>query len=116
MKITAALLRKLSTTFLVLTSALAFNSVFAQSYPTKPIRIVTSGVAGAPDFAARLLAQEVSGPLGQSMVVENRGSGVISEQIVSQAAPDGYTLLVAATNHWTAPLLEKTPYDPVKEF
>ncbi len=107
-----SLLPALAIAALIVTS----NSCFAQNYPVKPIRFVTSGVSGAPDYAARVLAQELTNTMGQSVIVDNRGSGTISEQIVSQATPDGYTLLVAATNHWTTPLLEKTSYDPIKDF
>ena len=51
---------------------------FAQAFPAKPIRIVAAEVGGASDFTARLVAQGISGPLGESVIVENRGgTGVI---------------------------------------
>src|SRR5262249_39763936 len=85
-------------------------------YPTKPIRIVTGEAGGSPDFAARLIAQMLTGNLGQQVVVENRPSGVIPGDTVARANPDGYTLLFAANTLWTGPLLQKAPYDAVRDF
>jgi tripartite-type tricarboxylate transporter receptor subunit TctC len=87
-----------------------------QSFPVKPIRIVTAEAAGASDVAARIVAQGVAGPLGQNVIVENRGSGVIPGEVVARALPDGYTLLLFGNAFWTGPLLQKTPYDPVRDF
>src|SRR5688500_815082 len=92
------------------------HAVPAQSYPTKPVRIVTADVGGGTDIVSRLIAQGISGPLGQQVIVDNRASGVIPGDIVAKAAPDGYTLLVAGGILWIAPLLQKTPYDPLKDF
>jgi tripartite-type tricarboxylate transporter receptor subunit TctC len=50
--------------------------------------------------------------LGQQVIVENRGGGVIPGEVVSKAAPDGYTLLLYGATIWTGPLLQKTPYEP----
>src|SRR4051812_3934096 len=61
----------------------------AQIYPTKPVRIVTGAVAGSSDFGARLIAQGIAGPLGQPVVVDNRGgSVVIAAEAVARATPD----------------------------
>lgn len=90
--------------------------VSGQNFPNKPIRIVTGSVGSSSDFVARLVKQGISGPLGQPVIVDNRASGVIPGQIVSQASPDGYTLLVIGNTFWTASLLRKVPYDPVKDF
>jgi tripartite-type tricarboxylate transporter receptor subunit TctC len=54
--------------------------------------------------------------LGQPVITENRSSGVIPGQIVSQAAPDGYTLLVYSSTLWIGPLMQQAPYDAVKDF
>lgn len=88
----------------------------AQAYPHKPVRFVTSETGGGTDFAARVMAQELAGPLGQPVIVENRGAGVYSGEIVSKATPDGHTLLVTGTSFWVGPLFRKTPYDPVRDF
>ncbi len=94
---------------------LGAGMVFGQNYPNKPIRIVASAAGGSGDFAARLIAQGLTGALGQQVVVDNRG-GIIPGEIVSKAPPDGYTLLIDAASFWIGPLLQETPYDPVKDF
>ena len=88
----------------------------AQDYPNKTIRIVTSPAGGGSDFTSRLIAQGLSGPLGQPIIVENRPTGVIPGEIVSKATPDGYTLLITGSNFWIGPLLRKIPYDPMRDF
>src|SRR5262245_14873080 len=93
-------------------TVLTAGTTYAQ-YPTKPIRLVTS--SGSGDFAARIIAQGISGPLGQQIIVENR-PGALPGEIVSKAAPDGYTLLVHGGAFWNAPLFRTTPYDPIKDF
>src|ERR1041384_449001 len=89
---------------------------FAQTYPNKPIRVVTNEVGGSPDYVARLIAQGISGPLGQQVIVDNRPTGIIPADIVSKAPPDGYTLLVTSNVLWIASLIQNTPYDPVRDF
>src|ERR671919_644766 len=91
-------------------------SACAQEQAGKPIRIVTTAVGGGGDFVARLLAQAISGPLGQPVIVDNRAAGVIVGELVLRAPPDGHTLLVASNSFWSGPLLEKTPYDPIRDF
>ena len=87
----------------------------AQNYPAKSIRIVTSPAGGGNDFPARLIARALSGPLGQQIVVDNRATILIAD-IVRQAPPDGYTLLVTGSAHWIGPLISKVTYDPVRDF
>lgn len=87
----------------------------SQEYPDKPIRIVTSPAGGGNDFPARLIARAISGPLGQQVIVDNRPTVLIAE-IVAKAAPDGYTLLVTGSAHWIGPLIDKTSYDPIRDF
>src|SRR3954464_9957435 len=89
---------------------------FAQSYPPKPIRLVTYAAGGGNDFAARVLAQALAGPLGQPVIVDNRGGGVIPGDTVAKAAPDGHTLLVAGNIYTIGHLLQETPYDPIRDF
>ncbi|MGZ8229674.1 MAG: Bug family tripartite tricarboxylate transporter substrate binding protein [Burkholderiales bacterium] len=88
----------------------------AQTYPNRPVRIVTSPAGGGNDFAARLIAQGLSGPLGQQVIVDNRAGGVVPGDVAARSKPDGYTLLVAGGTFTVGPLLEKTPYDPVRDF
>src|ERR1700752_4400194 len=99
----------LSVGFMVLVGA-----VCGQDYPNKPIRIVTTGIGSGSDFASRLIAPEISGRLGQSVVVDNRSSGVIPPETVSKSPPDGYTVLMMSGSFYIATLLRRTPYDPVR--
>ena len=89
--------------------------VCGQDYPNKTIRFIASGVGGGSDFTARLIAQGISGPIGQSVIVENR-PGIPQGEIVAKAPPDGYTVLIAGGNVFITPLLQKAPYDPEKDF
>lgn len=95
---------------------LGSGSASGQAYPNKPIRLVTAAAGGNNDGTARIVAQGLSGPLGQPLIVDNRPNGVIPGEIVSKAAPDGYTLLVYNNGFWLGPLLLKSPYDPVRDF
>src|SRR5580765_634316 len=88
--------------------------VSAQEYPSKPIRIVTTGLGGAGDFTSRLIAQGITGSLGQPIVVENRPN--VQGEIVAKSPADGYTVVLSGGNLWITPLLQKMPYDPVKDF
>jgi tripartite-type tricarboxylate transporter receptor subunit TctC len=90
-------------------------SVTAQNYPAKPIRLVTSVAGGGPDFVSRLVAAGIAGGIGQNVVVDNRGN-IKSGELVAQSQPDGYTLLVAAGSLWVGALMQRVPYDPVKDF
>ena len=66
----------------------------AQSYPSKPIRMIVPFAAGAPDAAARILAQQLQVQMGQPVLVENRpgANGLPGTEAVARADPDGYTL------------------------
>ncbi|HEV7804063.1 MAG TPA: tripartite tricarboxylate transporter substrate-binding protein [Burkholderiales bacterium] len=96
-------------------AGLGGGPAFGQTYPSKPIRIITSPAGGGNDFPARLLARALTAPLGQQLIVDNRPTVLLGE-LVSRAPPDGYTLLVTGSAHWIGPLLEKTSYDPIKDF
>ena len=100
---------------MVLVCALGIDIAVSQTYPGKPIRILTSEAGGANEFSARLIAQGISGPLGQPVVVEPRVS-LIATETVAKAPPDGYTLLLQGTSFWVGPLLRTASYDPVKDF
>ena len=95
---------------------LGVGVVAGQNYPTKTVRIVTGGIGNSVDIVSRIIAQELTGVWNTPVIVENRGTGVVTPEIVSKASPDGYTLLVVGNSVWTAPLFEKVPYDPVKDF
>jgi tripartite-type tricarboxylate transporter receptor subunit TctC len=93
----------------------------AQTYPTRPVKLVVADAAGgAPDQLARMLAEKLSTALGQQVVVENRAGagGVLGAEAVSKAPADGYTLLMTTTAIYAIlPNLRKNlPYDAVKDF
>ena len=93
----------------------------AQSYPTKPIRLIVPYPAGgATDFFARLVFPKMGESLGQQVVVENRpGAGTaMGASEVARSAPDGHTLLLgdAGTFAFNPTLYRKLSYDPVKDF
>ena len=107
---------RLVTAVLAVSGALS-PAAFAQDYPTRPVRIVASEAGGGGDFIARLVAQGLSGALGQQVVVENRGGGVIAGDVVAKSPPDGYTLLLYGNTLWLLPLMRKqVPYDPQRDF
>jgi len=86
-----------------------------QVFPNRPIRIITSLPGGGSDATSRLIAQASAPLLGQPVIVENRPSNVTGE-VAMKAQPDGYTLLVDSNSFWTTPLMQKTPYDVLRDF
>jgi tripartite-type tricarboxylate transporter receptor subunit TctC len=106
--------------FAALLASLGVAPAWAQTYPSKPIKLLVGFAAGGPlDVYTRLLAQELSVSLGQPVVVENRAgaSGQIATEAVAQAEPDGYTLLSTASTFIVNPILmKKTKPDPLRDF
>jgi tripartite-type tricarboxylate transporter receptor subunit TctC len=96
-------------------TALCAGAACAQTYPAKPVRIVTAPAGGGNDFSARLVARGIGGPLGQQVIVDNRPT-ILGPEIVSKAPPDGYTLLLTGSSHWIGPLVDKVSYDPIRDF
>ena len=108
---------------LIASLALAAAPLAAHSqsaYPTKTIHLVVPVTTGGPsDIVARLLAERLAVSLGKAVIVENRpgASNSIGAAVVAKAAPDGYTLLQAAANMATLPILiSDLPFDVVKDF
>jgi tripartite-type tricarboxylate transporter receptor subunit TctC len=102
-------------------AALAAAAGMAQTYPTKPIRVIVSfAPGGATDIFARATAAEITRSLGQQVLVENRaGAGTtIAADLVAKAPADGYTLLFTdlSTHAITTSLYGKLAYHPVKDF
>jgi tripartite-type tricarboxylate transporter receptor subunit TctC len=96
--------------------ALCAGPACSQEYPNHIIKIITAAAGGGSDFIARILAQGIAGPLGQQIVIDNKGTGVLAGEAAVKAPPDGYTLTVQGGAFWIGPLLRKTVYDPVKDF
>ena len=88
----------------------------AQEYPVRAVKIITAGAGSGTDYVARLLANGLTERFKQQFFVENRSSGLITADAVAKSAPDGYTLLSYGSTVWIAPLLQETPYDPVRDF
>jgi tripartite-type tricarboxylate transporter receptor subunit TctC len=92
----------------------------AQSYPSKPIRIIVPGAAGGlPDIAVRGHAKELGEQLGQQVVVDNRpgASGIIGFEMMANATPDGYTLGYATFLIATNPaMFSRLPYNSARDF
>lgn len=99
---------------------LAACAAGAQSFPQKPVRIVSAyPPAGGVDITARILSMELSRRLGQSVVIENRAgaAGTVGTAYVARATPDGYTILVTANPSITIlPQFSPVGYDPKKDL
>jgi tripartite-type tricarboxylate transporter receptor subunit TctC len=99
--------------------AIAATAV-AQDYPTRTITMVVPYAAGGPtDTVARVVAQAMTKPLGQTVVVENRPSagGILGGQVVKNAKPDGYTILIHHIGMATIPSLYRNPgFNPLTDF
>ena len=100
---------------------IAGAAVHAQTFPAKTIRIVVPfAPGGANDIIARVVSQRLAEPLGQQVIVDNRGGagGAVGAELVVRSPADGYTLLLAnpGPNAINPVLQPKTPYDPIKDF
>ncbi|MGI8894731.1 MAG: Bug family tripartite tricarboxylate transporter substrate binding protein [Casimicrobiaceae bacterium] len=107
----------------LLLATLACASVVAgaQDYPTKPIRLLVGFAAGGPtDVIGRIIAQDMTSQLGQSVIVENKtgANALIATQEGKRATPDGYTILMTTLSHNVNAILmaDKKPYEPIADF
>lgn len=100
--------------------AMAGNAHAEQSFPNRPIRfVVASAAGGTQDVNARALAKQLSGQLGQPVLVDNRAgaNGIIGAEIVAKSPPDGHTLIFAAGAFAINPAIyRKLPFDVVRDF
>ena len=106
---------------LVLATLMFSAAAFAQSYPSRPIRLVVPyGPVGLPDALARVVGQKVSETLGEQVVIDNKpgASGIIGAQVAAKAAPDGYTLFQTDNNLYAInpAVYPKLPYNPSRDF
>lgn len=115
-----ALRARLSLTVAAAILALAFSNAQAQSYPTKPIRLILPyGAGGGADICMRLIAEKMTQRMGQPMLIENRPSagGIAAAQMTIAAEPDGYTLVSTGAAHALSPSVLKTvPYDIARDL
>lgn len=97
----------------------AATTVAAQTYPAKPIRIISPyPPGGTTDLLSRMLAPKMTENWGQQVLVENRpgGNTVIGTEALVRSAPDGYTLICILSSHVIVPNLTKTSFDVLKDF
>ena len=103
----------------VLLAGIAVDAA-AQTYPSKPIRIlVPFPPGGSTDFLARGIGNKITAAWGQQVVIDSRGgaAGIVATDIAAKAAPDGYTFLMNAISHASnASLYSKLPYDTLRDF
>jgi tripartite-type tricarboxylate transporter receptor subunit TctC len=99
---------------------LACGTAWAQSYPTKPVRvIIVFPPGGATDIVGRIVFQKVGEQLGQQFIIDNRpgAGGTLGASLVAKSPPDGYTLMVYSTTLVAnAHMYKKLPYDTMKDF
>jgi tripartite-type tricarboxylate transporter receptor subunit TctC len=114
-------MRFMHAALLIHSAIAAIHPASAESWPTKPVRMIVSLAAGGtPDIICRLVSERLAAALGQQIVIENRpgGGNIVGAQIAAHAAPDGYSLFFATaaalvTNPFTVKAL---PYDPLNDF
>jgi len=101
-------------------AAMQQTALAGEAYPSRPVRLVVpTGAGGITDILARALAAKMSENMGQQVIVDNRtgAGGIIGTQIVANAAPDGYTLVLVFPSYPVNPsLYAKLPYDTIKDF
>ena len=113
------LTRIAATGVLAVGAVLASGAASAQSYPQRPVRVITAEPGGGTDITIRMVSPDLSAKLGQQVVVDNRGGGggIVAADIVAKAPPDGYTLLYYTSAVWLLPLMRSNlSYDPIKSF
>ncbi len=111
--------RRLMRALAALAAAFACTAI-AQSYPSRPVRIVVPFAAGGPaDIYARVLAEKLQGALGQAFVVEDKpgGGSIVGTESVHTSAPDGYTLLMMSNTHTVnESLIKDKPFELMRDF
>jgi tripartite-type tricarboxylate transporter receptor subunit TctC len=94
--------------------------VWAQAYPTRPVRlIIPFPTGGGNDLIGRAIATQLGQQLGRQVIVDNRGAGaggVVGIEAAANASPDGYTILLVSVAHTLNPALYKLSYDPIESF
>jgi tripartite-type tricarboxylate transporter receptor subunit TctC len=111
----------LTASVLCIAASASSTCAIAQTYPSKPIRLVVPfAPGGSADFVARLIAPKLFDSSAFQVIVDNRGggSGMIGNELVARSAPDGHTLTVGTLGPFAVnqSLFAKMPYDPVRDF
>src|SRR5678815_5793912 len=105
---------------LALLAALLSCSSWAQSYPTRAVKIVVPyGVGGSADVYARYIGAKLQGSLGHAVVIENRpgGGSIVGTDAVAKSEPDGYTLLMMSNTHTVnETLIPKKPFELMRDL
>jgi tripartite-type tricarboxylate transporter receptor subunit TctC len=113
-------LRALRVFAVAFASAAFACAALAQTYPTRPVKIIVPFAAGGPaDIYARVLAEKLQGALGQAFVVEDKpgGGSIVGTEAVHTSAPDGYTLLMMSNTHTVnESLIKDKPFDLMRDF
>jgi tripartite-type tricarboxylate transporter receptor subunit TctC len=109
--------------FLALLAALAAQAApwaaWGQAYPARPVRVIVPFGPGAPDSVARIVGQQVAAQVGQPFVIDNRpgANGIIGNDMVAKASPDGYTVLITSVSFAVNPSIQKNlPHDSLRDF
>jgi tripartite-type tricarboxylate transporter receptor subunit TctC len=111
--------RLLNFRFVAIALAVVAGSAFAQQYPNKSITLMVPYAPGPTDTVARIVAQSMQKPLGESIIVENRPSagGILAPELVKNAKPDGYTILIHHIGMATTPALYRNlRFNPLTDF
>jgi tripartite-type tricarboxylate transporter receptor subunit TctC len=117
----SALMCALTTAAVVAETVVIALPAVAQTYPSRPIRLVVPWAPGGNvDITARIVGQSLTEQMGQTVVVDNRagGGGTVGANLVAKAAPDGYTLVMGSSGSITVSpaVYRDVPYDPAKDF
>src|SRR5262245_2541906 len=94
---------------------LTLGNSYGQSFPNRPERIVVAVPGSAPDTIARVIAHGMAEPLAQPVIIDNRPALLVVDTL-KRATPDGHAIAIGGTTIWTAPLLQKTYYDAIKDL
>ena len=103
----------------VIATLSATAPVYAQQYPTKPVRVIVPfAPGGGSDITARQFSQKLSEFLGQQFVVDNRGGagGLIGMEATARAVPDGYTIMMMSASFAATSAVQKPAFDPIKNI
>jgi len=115
-------LRKSSLVLLFLAALAALAApldAWSQAYPSRAVRVIVPFGPGAPDSVARIVGQQLAAQMGQPFLIDNRpgANGIIGNDMVAKASPDGYTVLITSVSFAVNPSMQKNlPHDALRDF